>query len=153
MRLFKILHSPLAGTAGVLAALGALAIPLRQLTSAGPPPSSHVAAAQALVANNDTPVLLRLKLLTPARSIRIKTEDGKTRLYLTNLVAGESEHDVTLPLADGRLDLMLEADLGDSPSDTAVFLTVMPDAREEQTRYLIGRGTLAESLRFDWHQP
>jgi hypothetical protein len=152
MRLFKILNSPLAGTAGVLVALGALAIPLRQLTSAGPPPQSRVAAAQVSAANDSTPVLLRLKLLTPARSIRINTEDGKTQLDLTNLAAGESEHDVALPLADGRLDLMLEADLGDGPSDTAVFLTVMPDAREEQTRFIIGRGTLAEPLRYDWHQ-
>jgi len=147
-----MLHSPLAGTAGVLAALGLLAIPLRHLTSHGQPLPAHVnpAGPTKLVA---TPAVLRLQLLTPARSIRVTTEDGASLLHLTNVAPGESEHDASLPLRDGNLDVLLEADLGDSPSDTAVFLTVLPDGREQQTRYAIGNGTLREPLRYAWHEP
>ena len=151
---FNLLHSPLAATAGVLVALGLLAIPLRHLTSHRPPPAPPVTPLQP--AHPDlTPALLRLKLLAPARSIRVTTETGAVLLNLSNLAAGESEHDASLPLRDGNgdLNLLLEADLGDSPTDTAVFLTVMPDARVGQTRYAIGSGSLREPLRFAWHQP
>ena len=48
---------------------------------------------------------------------------------------------------------VLTSDLGDSAADTAVFLTVMPDAREAQTRYAIGSGSLTEPWRFNWQQP
>ncbi len=148
---FTILRSPLAGTAGVLTALGLLAIPLHHLTS-----SRHAPAARPVVtpppAAAPVPALLRLKLLTPARSIRISTEAGTRLLDLTNVAAGETELDATLPIHDDSLDLLLEADLGDNPADTAVFLTVMPDAREGQTRYTIGSGTLSQPLRFNWRQ-
>ncbi|MEI6676757.1 MAG: hypothetical protein WCO57_16420 [Verrucomicrobiota bacterium] len=147
---FKSLHSPLVGTAGVLAALGLLAIPLRHLTSAAPA-RPNPAAIPHPTATATTPAVLRLKLLTPARSIRVHTGNGEILLDLTNVPAGESEHDASLPLHGGILDLLLESDFGDSPSDTAIFLTVMPDACEEQTRYVIGRGKLAEPLRYDWH--
>ena len=149
----KLLHSPLAATAGVLATLGLLAIPLRHLTTDRPqPPVTSVHTAQPS-ADDSTHAVLRLKLLTPARFLRLKTEAGATLLDLTNVAPGESEHDAALPLADGHLDLLLEAGLGDGPSDTAVFLTVMPDTREAQTRYAIGSGTLTEPLRYDWHDP
>ncbi len=147
---FKSLHSPLVGTVGVLAALGLLAIPLRHLTSATPAHPLPAAPSRPTAADT-TPALLRLKLLTPARSIRVHTENGETLLDLTNIAAGESEHDASLPLHDANLELLLEADLGDNPSDTAVFLTIMPDAYEEQTRYVIGSGKLDEPLHYDWH--
>ena len=147
---FKTLHSPLVGSFGALAALGLLAIPLRHLTSATPAQPIQVGSTHPTAAPT-TPAVLRLKLLTPARSIRVHTENGVTLLDLTDSPAGESEHDASLPLHDGNLDLSLEVDFGDDPSDTAVFLTVMPDAYEEQTRYVIGRGKLDEPLRYDWH--
>jgi hypothetical protein len=147
---FKSLHSPLVGTVGVLAALGLLAIPLRHLTSATRAQPIQVDPARPAAAPA-TPAVLRLKLLTPARTMRVDTEDGVTLLDLTDVPAGESEHDARLPLHDGNLDLSLEVDFGDDALDTAVFLTVMPDAYEEQTRYVIGRGKLDEPLRYDWH--
>jgi len=147
---FKMLHSPLAGTAGVLAALGLLAVPLHRLTSARPtPPAPRVAAKPS--ADRLTPAVLRLKLLTPARSIRLRTEAGATLFDLSDVAAGESEYDASLPIRNEALELLLEADLGAGPSDTAVFLTVMPDAREGQTRYIIGNGALTQPLRFNWH--
>lgn len=147
----KFFHSPLTGTAAVLATLGMLAIPLRHLTSAAPLPHAAPVHATTPAATATTPAVLRLKLLTSARSIRVSTDTGAIVLDLTNIAAGESEHDAALPLRDGELELLLEADLGDSPSDTAVFLTVMPDARVAQTRYAIGSGTLSDPLRYDWH--
>jgi len=148
---FKMLHSPLAGTAGVLAALGLLAVPLLRLTSARPSPPAQRSAAKPST-DDLTPAVLRLKLLTPARSIRLKTEVGGILLDLTDQAAGESEYGTSLPIRNDALDLLLEADLGDAPSDTAVFLTVMPDGREGQTRYTIGSGALTQPLRFNWHQ-
>ena len=50
MNLPKLLTSPLAATAGVIAGLALLAIPLRQVTSATPPPSPTAAAAPATTA-------------------------------------------------------------------------------------------------------
>ena len=144
-----MLNSPLTGTVGVLAGLGLLAIPLHHLTST-PPAPTVVQAATPATANAGTPALLRIKLLTPASLIRLKTEDGGTLLELTNVPTGESEHNVTLPSPNDPLELMLEAQLDASPADTAVFLTIMPDGREEQTRYLIGTGTVAEPLRYTW---
>ena len=148
----KLLHSPLAGTAGVLATLGLLAIPLHHLTSKRPP-SAAAQIAPPPAADAPTPAMLRLKLLTPARSLRLTTEDGTVVLDLAGVAAGESESDAVLPIRHDTLELLLTADLGDSPADTAVFLTVMPDAREAQTRYVLGSGTLAQPLRFDWQQP
>jgi len=145
----KTFHSPLAGTAGVLTILGLLAIPLHHLTSKRPPPATQQ-GTPLLVADVATPAILRLKLLTPARSLRLTTEDGTRLLDLTDVVAGESECDVALPIHHDTLDLLLQADLGDSPADTAVFLTVMPDAREAQTRYLLGCRSLAQPLHFNW---
>ncbi|MEI6604456.1 MAG: hypothetical protein WCP35_04045 [Verrucomicrobiota bacterium] len=149
---WKFLHSPLAGTAGVLATMALLAIPLHHLTSNRtlhaaeqftPPPASDTL----------TPAILRLKLLAPARSLRLTTEDGTILLDLTDVAAGESECESALPIHQDSLDLLLKADFGDSPADTAVFLTVMPDIREAQTRYLLGSGSLVQPLRFNWHSP
>jgi hypothetical protein len=56
-----------------------------------------------------------------------------------------------MPMADGGLDVMLRADFGVGLAETAVFLTVMPDGYEDQTRYAIGTGLIEEPLRFTWH--
>lgn len=149
-----MLHSPLAGTTVVLVALGALAIPLYRLTSNDDAPSPSLTATSAAPADQAaTPALLRLKLLAPAVSIRIRSADGTTLLTLDHPPAGESEHDAALSLTSGRLDLTIEADLGEQPSDTALFLTVMPDALDPQTRFLIGTGSLTESWTLTWPAP
>lgn len=140
------LASPLAGTAGVLAGLCLLAIPLRQLTSA--PPAKPV--AQAEPSSKQIPAVLRIKLLAPAKRLLVKTPDGAVLLDMAQPAAGESEHDAAFPIADGGIDLVLSAEFGDSPTETAVFLTVMPDGREEQTRYATGNGLLEETLHFEW---
>jgi hypothetical protein len=150
MNVLHWLQSPLAGTAGVLTALGLLAIPLRHLTSATPVNLPQQAASMPAV-GVATPAVLRLKLLARASRIRITTADAKVLLDLSNIAAGESEHDALLPLHDGNLDLVLEADLGAGSADTAVFLTIMPDAYEGQTRYVIGSGVLDEALHYNWH--
>ena len=141
------LGSPLAGTAGVLAGLCLIAIPLRQLTSALPVKPS----AQAQPSAAEIPAVLRVKMLAPAKRLLVKTPEGNILLDMLQPPAGESEHDAVLHFDDGGLDLVLTADYGDSTAETAVFLTVMPDSREEQTHYATGSGLLEETLRYQWH--
>jgi len=145
-----MLTSPLAGTAGVLVAMGLLAIPLHRLTSQTSATPPERTAAPMAEAKAGIPALLRLKLLAPVPSFRLKTPDGTTLLDLAALPAGESEHDTVIILAGGHLELLVEADLGPAAADTAVFLTVMPDGMDAQTRYLIGSGEQTEALRFEW---
>lgn len=140
------LASPLAGTAGVLAGLCLIAIPLRKLTSAPPAPASAPPETSAA----EIPSVLRVKLLAPAKRLIVKTPDGAVLLDKPQPTAGESEHDAVIHFDDGGLDLVLAADFGDSPAETAVFLTVLPDGLEEQTRYATGSGLMEETLRFEW---
>jgi hypothetical protein len=141
------LGSPLAGTAGVLAGLCLLAIPLRRLTSAPPvAPSVSIETSAA-----EIPSVLRVKLLAPAKRLLVKTPDGAVLLDVAQPAAGESEHDAVLHLADGGTDLVLSADFGAMPAETAVFLTVLPDGLEEQTRCATGNGLLEETLHYEWH--
>ncbi|MDP3849682.1 MAG: hypothetical protein Q8Q59_04205 [Luteolibacter sp.] len=149
MSAFRWLASPLTGTAGVLAGLCLIAIPLRRLTSAAP--VAAVQAPSAVVSAAEIPAVLRLKLLAPARHLTLKSTDGIILLDKPSLPAGESGHDVALRLIDGELDIELHADFGDHAAETAVFLTVMPDGYEEQTRYVTGGGLMDETLRYDWH--
>jgi len=145
------LASPVAGTIGVLAALSLLAIPLRKVTSIEDDPpartSSPATAARKIHA------VVRLRLLAPVERLMVQTTDGAVLLEMRDLAAGESEHDVVVPLADGGLDLTLQADFGTGGTATAVFLTLMPDGYEEQTRYAIGTGQIEESLRYEWPTP
>jgi hypothetical protein len=147
MSALRWLGSPLAGTAGVLAALGVLAVPLHQLTSSpsAPPPASGTASVTG------SPAVLRVKLLAPAARLVIRENDGNVLLDLSQPPAGESEHDAVLQFTRGGLDLTLSADFGDMAAETAVFLTVMPDGHEEQTLYVTGSGLLEESLHYEWH--
>lgn len=147
--MLRWLTSPLAGTAGVIAGLYLISIPLRDLTSA--PPVAAVTPAAPVVSGDEIPAVLRLKLLAPARSLRLETGDGRTLLDQKNLQAGDSEHDAVLRFADDECDIMLVADFVDQASETAVFLTVMPDGHEERTRHAIGNGVLEETLHYEWH--
>jgi hypothetical protein len=145
----RILASPLAGTAAVIAALCLLVIPLHRLTSA--PPLVAVHTVETAAARMDIPAVLRVKLLAPAQRVVVKNTDGIILLVLSNLPAGESERDAVLHLAGDAVELVVRADFGDSAAETAVFLTVLPDAYEERTCYMTGTGTLEETLRFTWH--
>jgi hypothetical protein len=140
--------SPLAGTAGVLAGLGLLSFPLRKLTSAEPVPA--VRAAPAVTSTREIPAVLRLRLLAPASRVSVLDEQGKALLDLGETPAGESEHDVVIPFENNRLELTLQAEFG-GEAETALFLTVMPDGYEDQTRYTIGGGAFEETLHFEWH--
>lgn len=138
--------SPLAATAGVLAGLALLAIPLRELTGR----TQEVAAPAApIVAEQGTPAVLRLKVLDPVENLAIRTTDGRVLLEAATLPAGESEHDAEIHLEQGVCELVLTAEAGES--ETAVFLTVMPDGFPDETRYVTGSGALDETLRFEWH--
>ena len=146
MNAFRWLASPLTATAGVVAGLSLISLPLRQLTSALPAalPKPAPVSDEANI-----PAVLRLRLLSPADRVVIAQGDGRELLHLDNAPAGESEHDVTLGLDHGGVDI--EVRIEDAyDGETAVFLTVMPDGREERTRYAIGAGDFSEVLRFDW---
>jgi hypothetical protein len=138
--------SPLAGTAGVLAGLALLAIPLRELTGR---PQVVPSVAAPVETHQLTPTVLRLKLLDPVERLAIRTTDGRLLLESEAMPAGESEHDAEIPLDDGVCELVLTATAGDG--ETAVFLTVMPDGFPDETRYATGSGELEETLRFEWH--
>ena len=142
------LASPVTGTVGVLACLSVLAIPLRHLTSAAQDP--QVPAAPTATAVREIHAVLRLRLLAAAKRLVVKTADGKDLLDSRDLAAGESEHDVVVPFADGGVDFRVRADFGAGGAATAVFLTVMPDGYDEQTRYVIGTGLIEEWLRYEW---
>ncbi len=141
------LASPLTGTVGVLMGLGFLSIPLCELTSR--PAKPEVVVAEA-VAPETLSAVLRLKLLGPAKRVTVTTADGNNLLDLTDQPAGESEHDAVIPLARNTTELTLTVDFGGSAEESAAFLTVMPDGREDQTRYLTGSGETSETLTFTW---
>lgn len=146
--------SPLVGTAGVFIIMAALALPLRHLTQAR---GVGDAAAVAPVAENvraTTPALLRVKLLKAAVFVVIQDADGRVLLEFDHPPSGESEYDAAIPLLPtGRCDLTVTADFGPASEETALFLTVMPDAMEPVSRYLTGTGEVAEDLRFQWPAP
>lgn len=145
MTALRWLASPLTGTVGVLAGLGFLSIPLRELTSRPAKPEVVVkeeAAAESVSA------VLRLKLLAPAKRVTVEDAKGAKVIDVSNSPAGETEHEAQVLLDGGHADLTLSVDFNDAES--AVFLTVMPDGREDQTRYLIGSGETSETLTFTW---
>jgi hypothetical protein len=146
-----LFHSPLAGTLGVVAIMAGLAFPLHHLTQARSDQDANAAPATPAYPRATVPALVRLKLLAAARSVVIKDAEGKVLLTLEQPPAGESEHDVELPLSgEGRCEVTVAADFGPGDAETALFLTLMPDSMEPATRYLIGSGQVAENLRFQW---
>lgn len=138
------LASPLTATAGVMAGLALIALPLLRLTSAAPGSPPAAVADDALQTN----AILRLRTLVPLREIVIADAAGGTLLKLQDAPAGESEHDVALEISHGGLDLGLS--VAGATVETAVFVTLMPDGREELTRHSIGSGDFRDSLRYDW---
>jgi hypothetical protein len=147
MNMRKILTSPLSATAGVIAGLALLAIPMRQLTSAPPVP---VPTAVPTAASNVVRTWLKLKLLSPAKSMTLSNPAGDVIWKLAETPAGDVETDIELQLVEGTLDLTLHVEFGDQAGETAVFLTLLPDGLEEQTRHAIGSGSIEESLHFSW---
>jgi hypothetical protein len=148
MSLRMLLSSPLAATAGVLAGLGLLALPLRKLTSAEPVRAAAVSAP----ASESVPAWLTLKLLAPAKSVTLKTASGVVLWQLAETPAGDVETQASLAAGQDGLDLMLSVDFGGNTAETAVFLTIAPDGFEDQTRHAIGSGRIEEPLHFSWHE-
>jgi hypothetical protein len=148
---FRWLQTPLAGTAFVLAGIGVIAIPLHRLTSATK--AQAPAATQAPVVTDDEtlPAVLRLRLLDAAKRVVISDASGAVLWDLADAVPGETEHDVGIKLSGHELELGLRVEFADGENESAAFLTVMPDAHEEQTSYAIGRGQVEETLRYEWH--
>jgi len=144
MKALHWLASPLTATAAVMAGLALLSLPLLRLTSAAPEPAPTAMMDDAV----ETNAVLRLRTLVPLREIVITDANGGTLLRLQDAPAGESEHDVTLQITHGGLDLDLA--VAGAPVETAVFLTVIPDGREELTRHAIGEGDISDILRYDW---
>jgi hypothetical protein len=147
MNMRKILTSPLSATAGVITGLALLAIPIRQLTSAPPVP---VPTANLATTSEMVHAWLKLKILTPAKSMTLSNPAGDVIWKLAETPAGDMETDIELQLVEGTLDLTLHVEFGDQAGETAVFLTLIPDGLEEQTRHAIGSGSVEESLHFSW---
>ncbi len=149
------LSSPLTATVVVCAGLAVIAVPLRKLTSKENRTLIHLAAPVSDDEHDhdhvhETLGILRIKLLAPVKSLRVTTTDGDLLWEVENLSAGEDEVDVDLLLIDDALELRVEADFGEGTEDTALFLTVLPDAIEEQTRYAIGSGSVDEIFYYEW---
>ncbi len=148
------LSSPLAATAIVCAGLAALSLPLRELTSTSRQAAAAASKPAGAPSGQDHPHemtgVLRLRLLSPARSLRISTTDGRLLWNAENPAAGEMETDASFELHEDALELRIQADFGPADGDTALFLTVMPDGIEEQTRHAIGSGMVDEILHYNW---
>jgi hypothetical protein len=140
------LSSPLAGTAGVVAGLVLISFPLRKLTSAAPVASP----VEVAVATEKTDAVLRLKLLASAERVVVRDTDGRVLLETRDVPAGESEHDASIDLTEDGVELELAIEGTRADGETAAFLSVMPDGREELTRYATGAGDFGDILRFEW---
>lgn len=145
------LASPLVATAGVATCLGLLALPLRKLTSAEAQPSAL--SESVVLTKNEVSAVLRLHLLVPAKLVLLRSSEGKELIRANDLEAGKSEYDLRIPFSGSKIDLALEADMGAQAADTAIFVTLMPDAHEEETRFVIGYGLIHDSLHFKWPTP
>lgn len=147
------LSSPLAATAVVCSILGALAIPLHRLTdgrrdrAAAPAMMTDPGRAEAAHFQGT----LRLRLLDPARSVRLGTADGQTLWSARDLEPGEHEIDAEWTLLDDALEIHIEAEFHDHARETAIFLTILPDGLEEITRHTIGSGQLEDMWFFEWN--
>lgn len=140
--------SPLWGTLVVMLSLAALAIPLRKLTAPAnatvpvrPPPNVVDAGA-------DLPAVLRVRWLDPLASLEVADRAGKVVFQKSADAAGEDEVDLAIPGGAERVEWILRVKTGEK--DTAVFVTLMPDGREERGAHAIGSGSFEEVLVFDW---
>lgn len=148
---FRWLRTPLAGTAFVLAGIGVLAIPLHRLTSATKAQAPAATQAPVVSADETLPAVLRLRLLDAAKRVVVSDANGAVLWELANAPSGETEHDVGITLSGHELELGLRVEFADGATESAAFLTVMPDAHDEQTAYAIGSGQLEKTLRYEWH--
>ena len=145
--IFRWFRSPLAGTVLVLAFIGVIALPMQRLTSASKAPAS---AQEPVLEDKTLPAVLRLRLLAAAKHAVVSTTNGEALWKLADVPAGIAEHDVSFDLSGHELELVLRVEFADGANESAAFLTVMPDAHDEQTAYLIGSGRVEETLRFEW---
>ena len=150
------LTSPLMATLVVCAGMAAIAVPLRELTSrdhvsvAGVSGGEENSYAHGDDYGQDISGFLRIKLLAPAKSLRVSTTDGDLLWNAEHLPAGESQTEADLVLIEDSLELLVEVNFGDEGDETAFFLTVLPDGVEEQTCYAIGSGRVEEILNYEW---
>lgn len=144
-------QTPLLGTALVLLALAVVAVPLHRLTAhGGGAMRTGAPAAPVEPATAPTHAVLRIRTLDGLRDIRITDSRDQVIHQADAMDAGETESDVNILLEKGSADVHLSARAGEK--DTAVFLTLLPDGREERTAYAIGSGTLDETLHFQWEE-
>ena len=141
--------SPLFSTVGVLAGLGLLAWPLREMTRSTVATAVPSPVAEAPVPPG-VPGVLRLRLLSAADSVEISDERGTTLWKSGPLGAGEHEAAVRFPLAGSDLELLVKATWPRPEGETALFVTVLPDHREDRTAYAIGAGRIEAPLEFHW---
>ncbi len=150
--IFRWLRSPLAGMFFVLAAIGVIAFPLHRLTSSSK--AQAPVEASAVAADEETlPAVLRLRLLDAAKRVVVRDASGVVLWNLADAAPGEFEHDAQIRLSDHELELGLRVEFADGRNESAAFLTVMPDAFEDRTSYLIGGGQVEKTLRYEWRMP
>lgn len=140
-------RSPLLGTALVLAALAVVALPLHRLTAHGGK-TADAPVAEIKTDTAHTPAILRIRALDVIHDIEIRSARDLVLYRADTMEPGEIEADVEILLEEEAVELHLGARAGDK--ETAVFVTLLPDGREERTAYAIGSGALDESLRFEW---
>ena len=145
-------RSPLLGTALVLASLAVVAIPLHRLTAhhGGSAPVPPAAVTSTPPSSATIGAVLRIRTLDPIHDLEIRNSKDEVVFQTTSMEPGETEHDADILLENGNCELHLSARTGDK--ETAVFLTLLPDGREERTAYTIGSGQLDETLHFHWHE-
>lgn len=140
-------RSPLFGTALVLAALGVVSIPLHRLTAHADKPAA-APDARPDTGSDVTGAILRIRVIDAVHGIAIRTTQQRVLFQADVLEPGEVEQDVEIKLEKESLELQVDANAGDK--ETAVFVTLLPDGREERTAYAIGSGSIGETLRFQW---
>lgn len=145
--------SPLFGTAMVAVVLGLLAIPLQRLTGSAAVAAPLPGPAMAGQEKRATPAVVRLRLLREAVTVELSSDDANLLWRAEKVPAGETEADIPLPLVDHEAVLHLRATFPDDGTETAVFVTVMPDGYEERTSHAIGSTSIEERLAFTWPQP
>jgi len=149
------LTSPLAATAIVCATMAVLALPLRHLTRepSGTTPQPNQIPNATTPGQRSVEAIIHLRLLAKASSLELRTTSGTLLWSDSNLHAGEHQKKIALPIEDHRLELIVSAEFATSQPETALFLTILPNGMEEQTRFAIGTGTVNELLDFHWPTP
>lgn len=143
------LSSPLLGTVAVAVALTLIAIPLRRVTSA----AEDVAGVQLQVESAESgKVWVSLKLLAGAQRVVLRSLPPASEILweLEDVAAGEYEEEILIERVDGVIDVDVAVYGSRVVGETAVFLTVMPDALPDRAAYLVGDGDFGGVLSFEW---